>query len=383
MGFTLTPAELKTEDRIDTDDFYLNMGPQHPSTHGVLRVLLRMNGEIVKEAIPYFGYLHRCFEKKAESLKYPQVVPYTDRMDYLASMANNMAYCLAVERLMGFQIPRRAELIRVLTLEMQRLASHLFWLASFANDLGSTTMLMYTMREREKILDIFEMQCGARLTYHFIRIGGGMRDWDDRMDQSTRALMAEMPKRITEYEDLLSGNEIFKMRVDGVGYLSAEDAIAYSASGPWLRGAGIPYDIRRTQPYSLYPEMEFDVHVSDKCDCLGRYEVRMNEMYESVRIILQCLDKLKDTKPGEYMSPSLPRLIRPPAGEIYSAIESPRGELGFYIISDGSDTPYRVHARTPSFVNLNSLDKAGSGQLIADIVATLGSVDIVLGEVDR
>jgi len=383
MAFTLTPTQLKSGPNIQTDDFWLNMGPQHPSTHGVLRVLLKMNGEIVREAVPYFGYLHRCFSKKAESLKYPQVVPYTDRWDYLASMANNMSYCLAVEKLLGLAIPRRADLIRVLALELQRIASHLLWLASFANDLGSTTMLMYTMREREKLIDIFEMMCGARLTYHFIRIGGVMRDWDERMDASCRRLMAEMPRRITEYEDLLSGNEIFRLRVDGVGYMSAEDAIAYGATGPYLRGSGVPYDLRRTHPYSLYPEMEFDVQLSDRCDCLGRYDVRLGEMYESVRIILQCLDKLKDEPAGEVISPDLPRVIKPPAGEVYAATESPRGELGVYLVSDGSDSPFRVQCRAPSFVNLTSLNHAGSGHMIADFVAILGSVDIVLGEVDR
>jgi len=382
MAFTLTPAELKKVDNIETEEFFLNMGPQHPSTHGVLRVLLRMNGEIVKQAVPYFGYLHRCFSKKAESLKYHQVVPYTDRLDYLSAMANNMAYCLAVEKLMGIQVPRRAELIRVLALELQRIASHQFWLASFANDLGSTTMLMYCLRDREKIVDIFEMMCGARLTYHFIRIGGVMRDWDERMDEAARKLVAELPKCINEYEDLLSGNEIFLMRVDGIGYLSPKDAIAWGATGPYLRGSGIPFDLRRSQPYSLYPEMEFDVQVSQRCDCLGRYEVRIGEMYESVRIVRQCLDKLAETPPGEIMA-KVPKVIKPPAGEVYSAIESPRGELGIYLVSDGSDQPYRVHARTPSFVNLTSLDLVGSGGLIADFVATLGSVDIVLGEVDR
>jgi NADH-quinone oxidoreductase subunit D len=383
MSFNLSPTQPVNQTGIDTDDFWLNMGPQHPSTHGVLRVLLRMNGEVVREAIPHFGYLHRCFSKKAENLKYIQVVPYTDRWDYLASMANNMSFCLGVEKLLGIEVTRRADLIRVITLELQRLASHLFWLASFANDLGSTTMLMYTMREREKIVDIFEIQCGARLTYHFIRIGGVYRDWDGRMQEATEKLMVEMPRRITEYEDLLSGNEIFQMRVDGVGYLSSENAIAYGASGPWLRGSGIPYDLRRVQPYSLYPEFEFDVKTSDRCDCLGRYEVRLGEMYESIRIIRQCLDKLKNEPPGEILAPGLPKIIKPPAGEVYCATESPRGELGVYIVSDGTDQPWRVQARTPSFINLSSLNTAGAGGLIADFVATLGSVDIVLGEVDR
>ncbi|MFH1676090.1 MAG: NADH-quinone oxidoreductase subunit D, partial [bacterium] len=215
-----------------------------------------------------------------------------------------------------------------------------------------------------------------------IRIGGVMRDWDERMDRATRELLVELPRRFTEYEDLLTGNEIFRMRVDGVGYLSPEDAIAFSASGPYLRGSGIPYDLRRVQPYSLYPEMNFDVQVSDRCDCLGRYEVRLGEMYESLSIIEQCLDKLAETPPGEVKA-DLPRILKLPAGEIYAATESPRGELGVYIVSDGSDKPYRCHCRAPSFVNLTSLNHAGSGQLIADFVAVLGSVDIVLGEVDR
>ena len=378
-----TNLDLMRPDMIGTDDFWLNMGPQHPSTHGVLRVLLRLNGEIVREAIPYFGYLHRCFSKKAESLKYPQIVPYTDRWDYLGAMANNMSYCLAVEKLMGLEIPRRADLIRVLTLELQRLASHLFWIASFANDIGSSTMLMYTMRDREKIVDLFEMMCGARLTYHFIRIGGVMREWDERMDEVCRKIADEMPRFINEYEDLLSGNEIFLLRVDGIGYMSVEDAVNYGATGPYLRGSGIPYDLRKVRPYSLYPEFDFDVHTSDRCDCLGRYEVRVNEMFESVQLIKQALDKLKDTPPGEYMAPDLPKVIKPAPGEVYSATESPRGELGVYIVSDGSANPYRVQCRAPSFVNLTSLNHAGREQLIADFVAVLGSVDIVLGEVDR
>jgi len=383
MSFSLTPAQLKSEPMLDTEDFWLNLGPHHPSTHGVLRVLLRMNGEIVREAIPYFGYLHRCFSKKAESLKYPQVVPYTDRLDYLASMANNMSYCLAVEKLMGLEIPRRADLIRILTLELQRIASHLFWASAFANDIGSTTMLMYCTREREKIVDIYEMMCGARLTYHFIRIGGVMRDWDDRMQDATRTLMAEMPKRITEYEDLLTGNEIFRMRVDGIGCMSAEDAIAFGATGPYLRASGVPYDIRRVQPYSLYDEFEFEVQTSDKCDCLGRYEIRFNEMYESVKIVNQCLDKLEAESGGDYIAPDLPKIIKPPPGETYTASESPRGELGVYLVSDGSQMPYRCQCRAPSFVSLTSLHLAGSGHMLADFIAILGSVDIVLGEVDR
>ncbi len=382
MAFTLTPTQLKNEPILDTEDFYLNMGPHHPSTHGVLRVLLKMNGEIVREATPYFGYLHRCFDKKAESLKYPQIVPYTDRLDYLAGMANNMAYVLGVERLMDLEVPRRADLIRIIALELQRIASHQFWLSAFANDLGSSTMLMYCMRDREAIVDLYEMMCGARLTYHFIRIGGVMRDWDERMDEKCREILKVLMRMITEYEDLLTGNEIFRMRVEGIGYLSPEDAVAFSASGPYLRASGIPYDIRRTQPYSLYPEMEFDVQVSDKCDCLGRYEIRINEMYESIRIIHQCLDKMKETQPGEHMA-ELPRVLKVPAGEVYAATESPKGELGIYIVSDGTDKPFRCHARAPSFVNLNSLGLVGSGHMLADFVAILGSVDIVLGEVDR
>jgi NADH-quinone oxidoreductase subunit D len=297
-------------------------------------------------------------------------------------MANNMSYCLAVEKLLGLEIPRRGDMIRVLTLELQRIASHLFWLASLANDLGSTTMLMYTMREREKILDIFEMMCGARLTYHYIRIGGVANDWDDRMDEAARKLMDEMPRRITEYEDLLSGNEIFRMRIEGIGYFPPGDAIAYSATGPWLRGSGLPYDLRRVHPYSLYPEFDFEVQTSDKCDVAGRYDVRLNEMYESIKIVRQCLDRLQEEGDGPVMA-DLPRVLKPPAGEVYAATESPRGELGIYIVSDGTDTPWRVQCRAPSFVNLNSLGLVGSGHMIADFVAILGSMDIVLGEVDR
>jgi NADH-quinone oxidoreductase subunit D len=298
-------------------------------------------------------------------------------------MANNMSYCNAVETLMGLEIPRRADLIRVLTLELQRIASHQFWIASFATDIGSTTMLMYTMRDREKIVDLFEMMCGARLTYHFIRIGGVMRDWDERMDEYCRKIMAEMPKFINEYEDLLSGNEIFRMRVEGIGYMSAEDAINFGATGPYLRGSRIPYDLRKVQPYSLYPEFDFDVHTSERCDCLGRYEVRINEMYESINLVNQALEKIKDTPPGEHIAPDLPRIIKPPPGEVYVATESPRGELGVYLVSDGGQTPYRVQCRAPSFVNLTSLNHAAKEQMIADFVAVLGSVDIVLGEVDR
>ncbi|HEX9746041.1 MAG TPA: NADH-quinone oxidoreductase subunit D [bacterium] len=381
MSYTLSPVNVE-DPNVETDDFFLNMGPQHPSTHGVLRVLLHMNGERVKKATPYFGYLHRCSEKKSEEVKYPVVIPYTDRWDYLSAMANNHVYCMAVEKLMEVEVPRRAEIIRVVTVELQRLASHLFWLGTFANDLGSTTMLMYCTREREKIIDIFEMQCGSRLTYHYIRIGGVMRDWDDRMQSATRALMKEMPNRIHDYEDLFTGNEIFRMRVIDVGYLSPDDAVAWSCSGPYLRGSGIPYDLRRTEPYSIYPELEFDVQVSDKCDLLGRYDVRVGEMYESVRIINQCLDLLEDSEPGDFMA-QLPATIKPKAGETYAAVESPRGELGVYLVSDGSDKPWRVHCRAPSFVNLTSLDYVGRGGLIADFVAILGGIDIVLGEVDR
>lgn len=366
---------------FETEEFILNMGPQHPSTHGVLRVLLKMDGEVIKSAQVHFGYLHRCFEKICENLTYPQTIPYTDRLDYLMSIHNNYVLCGAIEKLMGLEIPRRAEYLRVFAMELQRIHSHLMWVSAFCLDLGASTVLMYCMRERELINDIFEEMCGARLTYHYIRIGGVMHDLSDRAIEKIEKFIREFPYRLKEYEDLIAGNEIFLMRLRDIGIIPPEDAIAYSLAGPMLRGSGIEWDLRKNEPYSVYPELEFKVCTSDRLDNLGRFHVRLDEMVQSVNIVEQCMDRLNNM-PGEIRA-ELPRVIKPAAGEVYFAMESAKGEQGVYLIADGSDKAYRVHLREPSYVNLTVLDYMARGYLIADLVASLGSVDIVLGGIDR
>jgi NADH-quinone oxidoreductase subunit D len=385
MPFSIEKADerLAGVQNVETEEFILNMGPQHPSTHGVLRVLLRMDGEVVKKAQVYFGYLHRCYEKMAENLTYTQNIPYTDRWDYLMSIHNNYALCGAIEKLMDLEIPKRAEYLRVLALELQRIHSHLMWVSAFCLDLGATTVLMYCMRERELLNDIFEELCGARLTYHYIRIGGVMHDLSERAIDKIEKLVREFPYRLKEYEDLIAGNEIFLMRLRGIGIIKPEDAINYSLAGPMLRGSGINWDLRKNQPYSVYPEIDFDVCMSERCDNLGRFHVRVDEMYQSARIVEQCLNWLKENpEPGGHRG-DIPKVIKPPAGEVYFGTESAKGEIGIYLISDGSDKPYRIHVREPSFVNLTVLDYLARGYLIADLVASLGSIDIVLGGVDR
>ncbi len=383
MPFTIEQAEKRMAgvQNFETEEFIVNMGPQHPSTHGVLRVLLKMDGEVVKSAQVHFGYLHRCFEKICENQTYPQTIPYTDRLDYLMSIHNNYALCGAIEKLLTLDIPRRAEYLRVLAMELQRIHSHLMWVSAFCLDLGASTVLMYCMRERELINDIFEEMCGARLTYHYIRIGGVMHDLSERAIEKIEKFIREFPYRLKEYEDLIAGNEIFLMRLRDIGIIPPEDAIAYSLAGPMLRGSGIEWDLRKNEPYSVYPELEFKVCTSDRLDNLGRFHVRLDEMVQSTNIIEQCMDRLKDM-PGEIRA-ELPRIIKPAAGEVYFAMESAKGEQGVYLISDGTDKAYRVHFREPSYVNLTILDYMARGYLIADLVASLGSIDIVLGGVDR
>jgi len=374
---------MSGDQNFETEEFTLNMGPQHPSTHGVLRIVLRMDGEVVKKAQIHFGYLHRCYEKIAESLTYPQNVPYTDRWDYLMSIHNNYALVGGIEKLIKLEVPKRAEYLRVLSMEIQRIQSHLFWISAFCLDLGATTVLMYAMRERELLNDILEEMCGARLTYHYIRIGGVMHDLSERAIEKLETFLREFPYRLKEYEDLIAANEIFLMRLRGIGVIPAEDAIAYSLCGPMLRGSNINWDLRKNEPYSVYPELDFDVCLSDLCDNLGRFHVRVDEMFQSARLVEQTLEWLKtNPEPGAHMG-KVPKNIKPPAGEVYFAMESAKGELGVYIISDGSAKPYRIHVREPSFINLTILDYMAQGYLIADLVASLGSIDIVLGGVDR
>ena len=361
------------------EEMYVNMGPQHPSTHGVLRLMLKLDGEYITDCIPYIGYLHRCHEKIGENRTYTQVIPYTDRLDYLASMSMNFGYVLAVERLMGQKIPERAEYMRVILAELQRIASHLIWMGTFGLDLGNFTIFMYCFREREMILDLFESVTGQRLNYSFFRIGGMPMDFPDTFLTDCQAFLAWFKQRLPEYDAIMTDNVLFQKRVQGVGILTPEMAVDCAVSGPMLRGSGFTWDLRKNDPYSIYDRFDFAIPVYDTCDVWARYMVRRKEMEESVKIVEQALAQLP---PGEVMA-KMPKTIKPPAGQIYSRNESPRGEIGFYIISDGSPKPYRYKVRSPAFVNLSALPVMLKGCLVADCVAVLGSVDIVLGEVDR
>ena len=359
---------------------FISLGPQHPSTHGVLRVAITADGEMVTSAQPDIGYLHRATEKLAERRTYPQIVVLTDRLDYLAAMTNNWAYCLAVEKMMAIPIPERADELRVICAELQRIASHCVFLGTYAIDLGAFTPFLIAFgREREKILDLFEELCGARLTYNYIRIGGLMADTPDGWENRVRAFVQEMYKRIDEYDTLLTFNPIFIDRTRGIGTMSGAMAKAWGLTGPNLRASGVSSDVRREDSYGLYPSFEFEIPVGKNGDCFDRYCVRVAEMRQSLKIIEQALPRLK---PGETMA-KMPKYFRVPAGEGYGHLESPRGDLGFYIISDGGTSPYRMHIRAPSFINLQVLQQLLKGWKVADVISILGSIDIVLGEVDR
>ena len=388
-----------------TKAMVLNMGPQHPSTHGVLRVILELDGETVLKAESVIGYLHTGIEKSCESKTYSQAITLTDRIDYLAPLSNNLCYCLAAEKLIGLEVPKRAQYIRVLLTEMTRIASHLVWLGTHAIDLGAMSVFLYTFREREEIMKIFEYVSGQRMMTSYFRIGGLALEpppnWLDRV----RRVIDALPAHIDEYENLLTNNRIWLGRTKGVGIISAEDAIAMGASGPMLRGSGVAYDVRKAFPYSSYEEFDFQIQTQTAGDCFARYQVRVAELRESLKIVRQAIDKvpaegpIKTVAPGivppsrEEMKSSIEGLIyhfkiftegfAPPPGEVYQAIESPRGELGFFVASDGSSHPYRVKVRAPSFINLQTLPKLCEGRLIADVVACIGTTDIVLGEVDR
>jgi NADH-quinone oxidoreductase subunit D len=383
----------------------LNMGPQHPSTHGVLRILLELDGENVVRAIPDMGYLHTGIEKSCEDKTYSQAITLTDRIDYLNPLGNNLAYCMAVEKLLGLEIPKRAQYIRVMMVELQRISSHLVWLGTHAIDLGAMSVFLYCFREREEILKIFEFVTGQRMMTSYIRIGGLALDlpagWRQRVDK----FLKMMPSRIDEYEELLTGNRIWIGRTKDVGYIAAEDAVALSMTGPTLRAAGLAYDNRKAFPYSSYEEFQFDVPTRTDSDCFARYMVRVAEMRESLKIIRQAVDKITPDGPfrteaagiippeREKMKTEMEALIyhfkiftegfSPPPGQAFAAIESPRGELGVFVASDGSPKPLRVHFRGPSFINLQALPKLIEGKLIADVIACIGTIDIILGEVDR
>lgn len=370
----------------DNKTMVINMGPQHPSTHGVLRLQIVADGEVVKKATPDIGYLHRCFEKYAETLgDYAKVVPYTDRMDYVSALNQELGYVTAVEKLLELEVPERVEYMRVILSELQRIASHLLGIGTFGLDLGAFTPFLYCFIEREKILKILEKVSGARLLYNYICVGGLMRDIPDGFKNETYEFIKSFRPKIKELNDLLTTNSIFIKRTADIGVLPPEVALNYGASGPMLRGSGVEWDLRRNDPYSIYDRFEFDIPVGQgemgtTGDCWDRYIVRVREMEQSLQIIEQALDQMPDE--GDVQE-AVPRRIRPKEGEVYVRTETPRGELGYYIISDKSSKPYRIKARTPSFVNLGILPAISRGALIADLVAIVGSIDIVLGGVDR
>jgi NADH-quinone oxidoreductase subunit D len=389
-----------------TETMTINMGPQHPSTHGVLRLVLELDGEVVKKAVPHIGFLHRGIEKLSEHRTYHQVLPLTDRLDYLAPMHNNLGYVLAVEKLLGLtdEIPERAQVVRVLLAELTRIKSHLVWLACHALDIGAMTIFIYCFREREEIMDFYERISGARMTSNYFRVGGLSADLPDGIEKDLRKFADDIPGHLETYEGLLTGNKIWQKRIKDVGVISGEDAIDLGVTGPCLRASGVDWDLRRDDPYSGYENYDFKVIVDDGCDTWARYTCRLDEMRESCKIIHQALDKLK---PGPILADA-PKIVlpskqdtvntieglihhfkivsegfKPEEGEVYVGVENPKGEVGFYLISDGSPRPYRMKIRPASFINLQALPKMVEGSMIADVVAVIGTLDIVLGEIDR
>jgi NADH-quinone oxidoreductase subunit D len=374
---------LRVED-YEGDCMILNMGPQHPSTHGVLRLELVTDGEVVREARPHIGYLHRNFEKHAENIDYPGVIPFCDRMDYVASMANSLSYALAVEKLMGIQVNERVQTIRVLMAELQRIASHLLSIGTYGMDIGAFTPFLHCFRDREMVLDLFEWVCGARLLYNYNWVGGVSHDLPEGWTEKCRQFVDYFQPKIDVMDDLLSFNKIFTKRTATVGILAPDVAVAYAVSGPNLRGSGIKWDIRKEEPYCGYENYEFDVPVGlgrfgPIGSCWDRYYVRVQEMRESCKIIRQALDRLP---PGDVQE-HVPKRVKPPKGEAYLRTESPRGELAYYVVSDGGLIPYRVKGRSPCFVHMSVFHEIARGEMIADMVAIIGSLDIVLGEIDR
>jgi len=376
-------AEL--EKILETEELTLNMGPQHPATHGVLRLVLQLDGETIVKCTPYIGYLHRGIEKLSEHRNYLQIIPLTDRLDYVASMANNLGYCIAVERLFGIEVPERAGFLRTIVAEVFRILSHLLWLATHALDIGAMTVFLYCFREREKLLDLVERLCGARLTVSYLRIGGVRNDANNEWLEDLYDFTQEFPMRIKQYETLIDKNRIWLKRTKGIGVITAEEAINWGLSGPTLRGSGVPYDVRKFMPYAAYDRIKWEVPTGKNGDVYDRYRVRMEELRQSNSIIRQCIEKL----PSGPIMASAPKFTLPrkgevlTEGEIYVATEVPKGELGFHIVSDGSGRPYRMRIRAPSFVHIGVLPRLCEGSLVADVIANIGSIDIVLGESDR
>lgn len=373
---------------LQTQELQINIGPQHPSTHGVFRMIVTVDGETIVDLKPVFGYLHRNHEQLAEVSTYIQSMPYTDRLDYFNSMANNHALALAVEKLAGISVPQRAEYIRVLMVELTRILNHASAVGFLLNDMGAwQTPLMFGMREREKILDLFEMASGARMMCNYFRFGGVWRDLPPEFMPHLEELMQGLPAFFDEFERLLKENEILLSRTVNVGVLPKEVAVSYSVTGPVLRASGIPYDVRRAEPYSVYDELDFDIPIGSVGDVYDRFLIRIEEMRQSYRILQQVIERLPDTT-GGHINPAMANIgkqkaLRPPPGDAYARIESPKGELGFYLVSDGSERPYRYKVRAPSFINLTPLGDMCRGHKVADVVVILGSIDIVMGEVDK
>ena len=398
------PPPYEVVDQTLDSQMTISFGPQHPSTHGVLRLEMTLDGEMVVKCVPDIGYLHTGMEKLFEYKKYQQGIVITDRMDYLNPLGNNLAYCMAVEKLLGLEIPERAQVIRVMMCELQRIGSHMVWLGTHALDIGAMTVFFYCFRQREKVMNLIEAASGERMTPSYFRIGGLMMDLPAGFDRRMKQFTDNFPAAVAEFHDLLSGNRIFHSRTKGIGLISAEDAIDWGLTGPSLRGSGVALDIRRANPYTGYETYDFEVPVEHGGDVWSRYMVRMREMEESNKIIRQCLDRLR---PGPVKADA-PKVVLPereamkthmdalihhflivaegfnvPEGEVYQPIEGSKGELGVYIKSDGGPKPARVHVRGPSFVNLSALPHMAEGEMIADVVAIIGSIDIVLGEIDR
>ncbi|MBU8772256.1 NADH-quinone oxidoreductase subunit D [Cytobacillus oceanisediminis] len=364
---------------LRTEEMLLNVGPQHPSTHGVFRLVLKIDGEIIKEAKPVIGYLHRGTEKLAENLQYTQIIPYTDRMDYLAAMTNNYILVHAVETMMDLKIPDRAEYLRVITMELGRIASHLVWWGTYLLDIGATSPFLYAFREREMIINMLNEISGGRLTFNYMRVGGVKWDAPEGWIEKVREFVPYMREQLKGYHQLVTGNEIFMNRVKGVGRYTKEDALNYSLSGANLRCTSVKWDLRKDEPYSIYDRFDFDVAVQDGGDAWARYHVRMKEIEESLKILEQAVEQFPSE--GEILA-KVPKIIKAPKGEAFVRIESPRGEIGCYIASDGKKEPYRLKFRRPSFYNLQILPKLLEGENIANLIAILGAIDIVLGEVD-
>jgi NADH-quinone oxidoreductase subunit D len=394
MEATLTATNASTRQPVTVPGFprplreqemVINMGPQHPSTHGVLRLELILDGEIVVDVIPHIGYLHRCFEKHCEHMtSYQQVIPYCDRMDYVAAMNNDFGYAVAVEKLLKIKVPDRVEYIRVIMAELQRIASHMIAIGTYGMDIGAFTPFLYCFRDRERILDIFEQACGARLLYNYIWIGGLSHDVPPDFQQKVRDFCTYYRPNIKELNNLLSFNKIFVERTANVAVLPGDVAINYGASGPVLRGSGVKWDLRKNDPYSIYDRFQFDIPVGQGKmgtvgDCWDRYMVRVHEMEQSLNIIEQAVEQL----PAGDVQSAIPKRIRPDAADLYVRTETPKGELGYFIMSDGTASPFRVKVKSPCFVNLSVLPAICRGAMISDVVAALGSIDIVLGEIDR